>query len=287
MALDYFRILQGLQIDETVVVVTGSIDPSVVGYAADEGSLFLRTTGQLYIKTGPANTDWTLASTTTTSLQLYDENPVAPVAPVASGDNAVAIGSASTASGDGAMAHGSSTTASGDNSIALGGSATASGNNSIALGNQSVSRYLGGEALANDRFGNPGDAQAGRYLLRNITGNAVLTELYLDGVTATQRLVLPDDSTWNFKIRITGHRTDASDGHAGYEFNGVIYRAAGAATTSFTGVPSKNIIAESNAPWDAQISADATNGSLEIQVKGQAGKTVRWLALVETVEVTN
>jgi hypothetical protein len=285
MALDYFRILKGLQIDETVVVVTGSIDPSAVGFAASMGSLYLRDTGQVYTKTGPANTDWTLNAAS--SLQLYDENPVAEVAPNATGNNAVAIGSGATASGDDAMAHGLSTTAQGDGSVALGSNATALSDNSIALGNQSLARHLGAEVLANNRFGSTGDAQAGRYLLRTETGNAVFKEVFLDGNGGTQQLVLPDDSTWNFKIRITGHRTDASDGHAGYEFNGIIYRASGAATTAFTGVPGKSVIAESNAPWDAQITADTVGGALKIEVKGQAGKTVRWLALVETVEITN
>jgi hypothetical protein len=59
--LDYFRILQGLQIDEGSLVVTGTIDPSVTGYAADEGSLFLRNNpgaGQLWLKTGAAATAW-------------------------------------------------------------------------------------------------------------------------------------------------------------------------------------------------------------------------------------
>jgi len=59
--LDYFRILQGLQIDEGSLVVTGTINPSVTGYVADEGSLFLRNNpgaGELWLKTGAANTAW-------------------------------------------------------------------------------------------------------------------------------------------------------------------------------------------------------------------------------------
>jgi len=286
MSLDYFRVLKGLQLDESCVIVSASSDPSVVGYAASEGSLYLQDagiTGAIWFKFGPANTDWAAPA----FLYLYKETPVAAVAPVASGSNSVAIGSASTASAQDAMAHGTSTTASGIGSIALGSNATATADNSIALGNQAVARHLGAEVLANNKFGSSGDAQAGRYLLRTVTANAVLTELFLDGVAGVQRLVLADDSTWNFKIRITGHRTDASDGHAGYEFNGIIYRAVGVGTTSFTGAPSKTVIAESNAPWNAQISADIVNGSLKIEVKGEAGKTIRWLALVESVEVSN
>lgn len=121
MSLDYFRVLKGIQLDESCVIVTGSSDPSVVGYAASEGSLYLQDagiTGTFWFKFGPANTDWSIPAGT--MLHLYKETYLAEVAPVASGTNSVAIGSASTASAQDAMAHGTSATASGIGSIALG-----------------------------------------------------------------------------------------------------------------------------------------------------------------------
>jgi hypothetical protein len=173
------------------------------------------------------------------------------------------------------------------NSIALGEGAQANAVDSLAIGLQSLSRIQGGVVQASGRFASSGDAQTGRYLLRNITTNNAVTTLFVDGVGGSIELVLPDMATWTYKITITAHRTDASDGHAGYEFSGVIYRQTGAATTSLQGKPSKELIAESNAAWDANVTADIVNGALQITVLGEIGKIIRWLALVETVEITN
>lgn len=180
-------------------------------------------------------------------------------------------------------------TALGTNSIALGEGAetSVSAPNSVAIGMQSVSRAPGSIVQASGRFATNGDAQAGRYLLRSTTINSAATELFIDGTAGSSRLVLPDDSTWTFKITVTGHRTDLGNGHAGYTASGVIYRGSGVATTAIQGSVQKSVLAESNPAWDINISADLINGSLRINVIGEAGKTIRWLALVETVEITN
>jgi Head domain of trimeric autotransporter adhesin len=196
-----------------------------------------------------------------TALDLYDENPITPAPPAAQGDNSVAIGPGATT-----------------DVVATG---------SIALGSQSLTRHRGALVFANDRFASSGDAQAGKYLLRTVTINSATTEAYLNGTAGGERLTLTDDSTWTFTITITGHRTDTGDGHAGYKFEGVIFRGAGAGTTTFQGVPVKNVIAESDVSWDVSITANSTFGALCINVTGQVGKTIRWVALVETVEVTN
>ena len=174
-----------------------------------------------------------------------------------------------------------------NNSIALGEGAQSNAVDSLAIGLQSLSRIQGGVVQASGRFASSGDAQTGRYLVRNITTNNVPTPLYVDGVGGSVRLVLSDMSTWTFKITVTGHRTDAGDGHAGYEFSGVIYRQTGAATTTILHQVSKTVISESNIPWDVNVTADTTNGALVVTATGEIGKIIRWLALVETVEITN
>lgn len=195
------------------------------------------------------------------NLKLYSENAVSYVAPVAAGQNSIALG-------DGAQTSSAAT-------------------DSLAIGNQSLARTQGSVVQASGRFASTGDAQAGRYLLRTHTINNVATELFINGTAGGARLILPDDSTWTFKVTITGHRTDASNGHAGYTASGVIYRASGASTTTIQGSVQKTVLAESNPSWDINISADPINGSLRITVTGETGKTIRWVALVETVEVTN
>lgn len=193
------------------------------------------------------------------SLQLYAENPVSPVTPVASGTNSIALLSASHASAQ----------------------------DSLAIGVQSLSRIQGGVVQASGRFASSGDAQVGRYLLRTNTINNIPATMFVDGTGGSVTVTMPDNSTWSFRITITGHRTDINDGHAGYEFKGVIYRDNGVSSTNIQGRMSKTILAESNTPWDANVFADVMNGGFTVTVTGQAGKTIRWLALVETVEITN
>jgi hypothetical protein len=190
--------------------------------------------------------------------KLYAEHAVSPGTPVATGTNAVAMGSQATAQAD----------------------------NSLAIGVQSLSRYPG-VTLANGRFGAQGDAQSGKYLIRSGTASATPTELFIDGTGGSQRLVLPSDSTWIWEATIIGHRTDATDGHAGYRLKGVIYRVGALNTTTMLGSPSKEILAESNSSWDVSATADTVNGSLKITVTGESGKVIRWLAVIETTEVTN
>lgn len=180
-------------------------------------------------------------------------------------------------------------TAEGDNSIALGPGAetSTSAPNSLAFGLYSLARHRGSVIHANGRFGTSGDIQHGRYLMRTVSVGLFPTEMFLDGTSGKERLILPDDSTWSFSIMVTGHRQDSNDGHAGYKFDGVIYRQAGLDTVSFQGSPVKTVIAESNQAWDININANQTYGALVLNVTGETSKIIRWAALIETLEVTN
>lgn len=203
----------------------------------------------------------TSTGSSSSSLILYDENIGTVIPPAPLGLNSIVLGS--------------------------GAQTAPSGTNSLAIGEQSLARIPGGVVQASGRFGSSGDAQAGKYLLRSHTINGTETELFIDGTNGTQRLILPDDSTWTFKGLVTGHRTDMSDGHAGFSFEGVIYRISGANSVSFQGHPNISIIARNNFFWKIHLYADTVNGSLKICCEGQSGKTIRWVAYVETVEITN
>lgn len=194
-----------------------------------------------------------------TALQLYTENPVTPTAPSATGDNAVAIGSGAVATAEGGF----------------------------AVGAGSNARIYGQQAFANGSFTGAGDAQEGLYVLRNETTNNTLTELYLNGAAATERLVLPNNSVFTFDILVAARRTDAVGGGAAYRFVGVARKDTTAGSITFIGTPSKTVIGETDAPWDAAVSVDTTNGSIRVRVTGQNAKTIRWVATVRTSEVTN
>lgn len=260
---DFFRIHRGLEIDTKVRIIPASGLPGSTSDTdtASVGSLYTDlNNGTVYSKiaAGPGFITWSPIAAT--GIVLYHENVVSPGLSSPMGANSITIGQAAqTAS----TAH-----------------------DSVAIGNQSLARHPG-VVQASGRFGSSGDAQAGRYLMRTVTTNAIATEAFFDGTSGSERLVLPDDCTWTFTATITGHRQDASDGHAGYKIEGVIYRANGAATIAIVGAVTKNALGSSNPAWDVQITVDNTYGSLKVSVKGETGKIIRWVALIETLEVTN
>lgn len=193
-----------------------------------------------------------------TTLVLYSEHPFSAIPPASGGNNSIALGS--------------------------GAETTIAATNSLAIGLHSLARHPGAIVMAAGRFGTSGDAQSSRYMLRTNTVGITPAELLFDDGS---RLQIPDDSTWTFTITVTGHRTNGTDGHAGYKFEGVIYRIAGASSIAFQGNPVKTVIAESNSAWDININADTTLGSLTLTAVGETAKIIRWVALIETLEVTN
>jgi hypothetical protein len=194
------------------------------------------------------------------ALQLYKENATAPVTPIATGTNSVAIGNG----------------------------ATASATNAFAEGEGSDARIYGQKAYANGSFATAGDAQHGLYVLRNqTTTGTTYTELFLDGVAATKRLVIADNSVYVFDILVAGRRTDATGGGAGYRFVGIAKKDTTAGSMTFIGSPSKTILGETNTQWDARVTANTTTGSILIEVRGEDLKDINWVATVQTTEVTN
>jgi hypothetical protein len=193
-----------------------------------------------------------------TALQLYKENPVTPTAPSATGTNAVAIGSSSTATAE----------------------------DGFAVGDGTDARIVGMKAFANGQFSTtPGSAQHGIYVLRNETTDNTLTELFINGTS--EKIVMPNNSVFTFDILVAARRTDATGGGAAYRFVGVARKDATAGSITFIGTPSKTVIGETNAAWDAAVSVDTVNGAFRVRVTGENAKTIRWVATVTTTEVTN
>ena len=70
----------------------------------------------------------------------------------------------------------------------------------------------------------------------------------------------------------------------GYQFTGVIARQTGVANTAIVGVVAEVIDAEDNALWAVSVDEDTTNGSLRVQVTGEA-TDIKWVVFVRVVEV--
>jgi hypothetical protein len=178
-------------------------------------------------------------------------------------------------------------TVTGNDAIAIGDGSAALATNSFAIGQQAVARHRGAFVYAAGRFASQGDAQVGRYILKAVTTNNFQRELYLDGPSLTTPLILPDHSTWTFTATITAHQTDGTGNRAGYIIKGVIYRQSGVATVAFQGTPAIETISSSNPNWVINTIANNVNGSLSFVVQGESGVIIRWMANVETVEITN
>jgi len=211
------------------------------------------TSGQVLTSNGAAAPTWQAAAG---ALQLYKENPSTPTAPSATGTNAVAIMSGSAASGT--------------NAIAIGAGTSANVNNIFAY--------------ANGNFATAGDAQDIRFTVRNTTTDATVTTLFIDG--SSQRMILPNNSAWIGRINLVGRRTDATGGSATFAFDVGITRDATAATTVLQG-SARTIVSRTSGSLTASVSADTTNGALQLDVSGLAGQTFRWVATVELTQVTN
>jgi hypothetical protein len=210
----------------------------------------------------------------------------------AANTSAVAIGAFNYASASYASAIGGATnTASGEYSLCVGGNTnTASATYSAAFGFQANAAIYGKHAHASGFFASLGDAQTGTFVLRRSTTDATPTVLTTDNTTpgTDDQVILPNNSAFAFTGTIIARQQAAGGSNfAAWEIKGAILRGANAASTT---IGSFNINALSAtagaAAWVVALSADTTNGGLAVTVTGAAATNIRWVATVQTSEVT-
>ena len=233
------------------------------------------------------------------------------------GSQAVALGQAYASGADSFAAvidnNTSSYGATGANSVAIGQQNKATGTDSLAIGgqnNQSTSFYAiclganGGQATATYSAAIGGYApianksgqiafgtafasgwttapQSSLMTLFAQTADATPTEL----LAQTARLTLPNNSAYAFLGTIVA-RQQASSGTAcaAWKIEGLIRREGSAGTTVL--VNSATTVLDNTPGWGMALSADTTNGGLKIEVTGAAATNIRWVATVNTSEVT-
>lgn len=200
--------------------------------------------------------------------------------------SAVIAGVDNTASGIKSLAHGESATASGDYSMAIGEFLEASGSGSIAFGRRSKAVLRGQRAFASGYFSSKGDAQLSDLVARKQTSTATPALLDLYGTTSSYPILIPDNTTWMFEINLVARRTDSDGENAAYKFIGAIKKDGTSASTSLVGSVTKTVVAEDMAAWDADVTANTSNGSMSITVTGEAGKTIRWVGRISLTEVS-
>lgn len=140
---------------------------------------------------------------------------------------------------------------------------------------------------SNGNFTTAGDAQVMNYVLRGTTNDATFTEIFLNG--SSTRMVIPDDTTWAFDALIVA-RLGTQQASAAYNVFGCIDNESG--TVAMVGSVQYGTAIEDNPltnDWDVQFTADDTNDSLKLEVKGGTGHldTVRWVANIRVSQVTH
>lgn len=210
------------------------------------------------------------------------------------GANSIAIGAFARAEGSHAKAFGYSSIASGQYSLALSAdngndACIASAVSSVAIGNGCVSNIIGKLAYASGAFSaaGGGSAQNGIFVLRRETTNATAAVLTTDNSApgTNDQVILSNNSAYAFSGTIVA-RQQAAGGtqSAAWKVEGLIRREGTAASTTLV---ASTVTAISNAPgWTLALSASTTNGGLVVTATGAAATNIRWVATIQTSEVT-
>lgn len=208
---------------------------------------------------------------------------------VISNNNSYVYGQSNTASVS-SFIFGNGNTVSNSGGFALGQFCNVGATQGFALGYQSsVPTTSGKLAFSGGQFSAVGDAQSGDVILRASTATAAVTVLTSTGLAAaaSSQLTLPNASAYVVKGMIVA-RQNATGDTASWKFECCIKRGANAAATALVAACTPvSIAADAGASaWAVSVTADTTNGALKVEVTGEASKNIRWVARLETAEVS-
>ena len=180
----------------------------------------------------------------------------------------------------------------------------ASGTNQVILPNNSA-YYFKGSVVATSQFVLTTTAATGTGSVATLTFAAQTQPPYQVGATITVAGVSPSGYNGTFTVTACttttvsySNATSAAQTVAGtitgtynsamWSFEGGIQRQSSAAGTRLVGTPQLNRVATDPgaSAWSIAITADTTNGGLAITVTGVTATTIRWVAKLETTEVT-
>lgn len=210
----------------------------------------------------------------------------------ASGSSSVAMGSSNKATSTGSSALGGYyNIASGSAAVTLGNYNTASSTGSVVVGTRGVSNINYKYVYSGRSFGtSQGQGQYGLFQLANSTADATPKALVTDDATASSsnQIILPNNSAYAFHGTIIAReQASAGSDYASWEIKGALLRDANAASTVLgNGIQNKMYATSGASAWAIALTADTTNGGLKIEVTGAASTNIRWVATVNTSEVT-
>ena len=200
----------------------------------------------------------------------------------ATGANSVAIGRLAKATGTEAFAAGELCVASGSNSVAIGRNATADASGSVSLGNYADSDGTGSRLAFGIAGATSGNQQMSFFTLEKTTSDATPVEA---GFNDTYRHKLKDDSAHAFSgIIVARQQASTGTASAAWKIEGLIRREGSAGTTVL--VNSATTVLDNTPAWGMALTANTTRGGLAITVTGAAATNIRWVATINTSEVT-
>jgi hypothetical protein len=135
----------------------------------------------------------------------------------------------------------------------------------------------------NGNFGVDGDSKSGKYVYRGLTTDGLQNEIFIGGVS-NSRLDFQNNSINTVEVLVTGTKTSTLGG-ASFKFEACFKNTAGVLT--LLGTVNKTKIGSTDSAYDVilDVDADDTN-TMRLRCKGKTGHTIRWMAVVNTVEVT-
>ena len=211
-------------------------------------------------------------------------------ATVCGGNNNTASGSSAFVGG------GTSNSCSGISSVICGGTDNiANGSRSTIVGGiRGTTRSIDGYTVFPAHNGainatNNGISQAALLVLARETTDATATVLTSNtsAASATNQVTLPNNSAYSFSGEVIAGVTGAGNS-ARWTIDGAIKRGANAASTVMVGTPTVVMthFDAGAATWVVAVTANATLGCITVTVTGAAATTIRWVAKIETTEMT-
>ncbi len=230
----------------------------------------------------------------------YANNAVNNYSTIGGGYGNYSGGNYSTVAGGflGSATAANSTVGGGQQAVASGSYSTASGGyrinangdySTIPGGKEANARSVFGRfSYASGQFASEGDAQMGIHVTRRSTTDATTTRLTANaGAPSTINVnVLPNAHAYMVRAEVVARQNTTGDAKA-WVITALVKRGASAADTFLVGAPTVTVIGADAgaAAWTANLVADTTRGSIEIEVVGEAGDPIRWVGTMYTTEV--
>lgn len=204
------------------------------------------------------------------------------------GTSAISIGKLTKANGTSAISIGDSSISSASYAVTLGRANQATRTSAYALGQYAKSDGDGKLAYSSGKFASDGDAQFGLYIMRASTTNntpTVLTTDNLGAVSGYNSIAIPANSTCAYSCIIVARVQGDSQALAAWKVEGILHRDTYSYNTSIS--PAITILNGSYASLKSNVSVtiNGTNG-LYITATGLAATNIRWVATVQTTELT-